>query len=84
MRKFISILGSTGSIGVTSLNILNKKKLFKINILAADKNFNTICKQIRKYKPIIFAINNTKILSKVKKKFKNFNCKIIHLNEINK
>ena len=85
MRKFISILGSTGSIGVTSLNIINKKKkLFKINILAADKNFNIICKQIRKYKPIIFAINNTKILSKVKKKFKNFNCKIIHLNEINK
>ncbi len=85
MKKFISILGSTGSIGVTSLNILNKKKkLFKINILAADKNFNTICKQIKKYKPIIFAINNKKILFKVKKKFKNSNCKIIHLNEINK
>ncbi len=26
MKKKISILGSTGSIGITTLNILNKKK----------------------------------------------------------
>ncbi len=38
MKKKISILGSTGSIGVSTLNILNKKKkLFKINLLSADK-----------------------------------------------
>ena len=69
MKKKISILGSTGSIGVTALNILNKKKnLFKINLLSADKNFNMIHKQIKLYKPNFFIINNFKVFKKVKKK----------------
>ena len=72
MKKIISILGSTGSIGVHSLKILNtKKKLFKFYVLAADKNYQLICKQIKKFKPQIFLINNNKVLEKVKKKFKN-------------
>ena len=48
MKKSISILGSTGSIGINTLKILKKKKLFKINILAANKNYKLICKQITK------------------------------------
>ena len=40
MKKKISILGSTGSIGLNSIKIINKKKnLFKINILVANKNY---------------------------------------------
>ncbi len=47
MKKNVSILGSTGSIGLSSLEILSRKnKLFKINILAANKNYKLICKQI--------------------------------------
>ena len=78
MKKIISILGSTGSIGHNSLKILSKKKkLFKINILAANKNYRLICKQIDKFKPKIFIINDLKVLEKVKKKFKNNKIKII-------
>ena len=51
MKKTISILGSTGSIGLTALKIINKKNLFQINLLSANKNFNLICKQIKYYKP---------------------------------
>ena len=40
MKKNVSILGSTGSIGLNTLKIFKKKKnLFKINILTANKNF---------------------------------------------
>ena len=40
MVKLISILGSTGSIGLSTLNIISKKKkLFRINLLSANKNF---------------------------------------------
>ena len=43
MKKKISILGSTGSIGVNTLKIIDKKKnLFEVNILAADKNYSLI------------------------------------------
>ena len=70
MKKLISILGSTGSIGLTTLRILDLKKNYFIPYLfSADKNYNLICKQINKYKPEIFLINNQKVYKKVKKKF---------------
>ena len=51
MKKIISILGSTGSIGLSTLKIIDRKKnYFKINLLSANKNFRLICKQIKKYK----------------------------------
>jgi 1-deoxy-D-xylulose-5-phosphate reductoisomerase len=79
MRKNISILGSTGSIGLNALKILSKKKnFFKINILAANKNYKLISKQIIKFKPKVFIINNYEIYLKVKKKFKKKNIKIIN------
>ena len=77
MRKIISILGSTGSIGIHSLRIFNKnKRLFNFYIFAADKNYSLICKQIIKYKPKIFIINDADVLKKVKKKFKKNKTKI--------
>ena len=32
MKKTISILGSTGSIGTTTLNIVEKKKIYYVSI----------------------------------------------------
>ena len=59
MKKIISILGSTGSIGLSTLRIVDKKSnYFTVNILLANKNYNIICKQIKKYKPKVFIINN--------------------------
>ena len=72
MKKILSILGSTGSIGKSTLNIVDKKKnIFKINYLTANKNFKLICNQIVKYKPKIFIISDKFIFEKVKRKFKN-------------
>ena len=49
MKKFISILGSTGSIGLSTLKIINKKKnFFSIKLLSANKNYHMIDKQIKK------------------------------------
>ena len=81
MKKKISILGSTGSIGINTLKIIEKnKKLFEINILAANKNYKLICKQIKKFNPKIFIINDVEVCDKVKKRFKNK--KIILINNI--
>ena len=78
MKKILSILGSTGSIGLTTLKIVDKKKnFFKINLLSADKNYKLIIKQIKKYKPKYFIINNYSVYLKVKKN--NYkNCKILN------
>ena len=61
MKKLISILGSTGSVGQSSLKIIDKKKnYFKPYIFSANKNYKLICKQLKKYKPKIFIINEHK------------------------
>ncbi len=79
MKKKIVILGSTGSIGTTSLEIIEKKrKLFNIEILSANKNYNKICRQIIKFKPRYFIVTNNKIFLKIRKKFKNKKTKILN------
>ena len=77
MKKKIAILGSTGSIGRASLDILEKDlKKFKIYLLSGNSNYSLISKQIKKYKPNIFVINNFYVYKKVLKKYKNKNIKI--------
>ena len=79
MKKTISILGSTGSVGLTTLEIIRKKKnLFKIDLLSANQNYKLICKQIKEYEPKIFVINNLKIFKKIKKSFEKKNIKIFN------
>ena len=70
MKKKISILGSTGSIGRTTLSIISKKKnFFEPYLFSANKNYNLISKQIKKYKPKYFLISDIYIFKKIKKKF---------------
>ena len=79
MRKTISILGSTGSIGLNVFEIINKKKFFfKVNLLSANKNYKLICSQIDKYKPNIFVISDPLVYKKIKTKYKNKKVKIIN------
>ncbi len=79
MMKKISILGSTGSIGRTSLDIINKKKnYFKIYLLSGHKNLNSIQQQIQKYKPEYFIISDNETFKKVKNKSTNNKTKILN------
>ena len=79
MKKFISILGSTGSVGLNTLKIINKKKKYlKPYLFSSNKNYNLICHQIKNYKPIIFLINDEKVFKKVKKKFIRSRTKIVN------
>ena len=70
MTKFVSILGSTGSVGLAVLKILDKDRLTKINLLCANKSYSLICSQIKKYKPKIFIINNHLIFKEFEKNLK--------------
>ena len=48
MKKKIAILGSTGSIGKTLIEIIRKdKKNFKIVLLSADENYQELLKQAK-------------------------------------
>ena len=79
MQKKISILGSTGSIGLNALNIIDQKRnYFKIILLSSNKNFKKICKQIKKYKPKYFFIHDRRTFLKTKKELKQVKTKIIN------
>ena len=85
MKKSITILGSTGSIGLTALSVFEKKnKDFKLQLLSANKNFHLICKQIQKYSPNYFLITDLSTYEKIKKKFSKKKVKIVYdLNSLN-
>jgi len=44
MTKDIFLLGSTGSIGTTALNILKRDKNYKVKLLTTNSNVNKIYK----------------------------------------
>ena len=50
MVKNISILGSTGSIGTQTLEVVRYNKDIKVTALAAGSNVDLIEKQIREFK----------------------------------
>ena len=57
MKKIISILGSTGSVGQSVEKIIEKKsKSFKIILLSANKNYKLICSQIKNIIGILLLI----------------------------
>ena len=73
MKKII-ILGSTGSIGKQTLQILKKdKKNFKIILLSTDKNINLLSKQIKTFNVKNVVVSNKKKYKILKKKLKNIN-----------
>ena len=46
-KKTFAILGSTGSIGKSSLSVINKLKGAKVELIFANKNFREILSQIK-------------------------------------
>lgn len=51
--KKIAILGSTGSIGNSTLNVIEANPgVFSISLLTAESNVDSIFNQIKKFKPI--------------------------------
>ena len=66
-KKTFAILGSTGSIGKSSLNVINKLKDTKVELIFADKNFKEILNQIKIYKPRVVVVNSFETFIKLKK-----------------
>jgi len=86
MKKKIAILGSTGSIGKTTFNIIKKnKKEFEVVLLTTNKNINEIAKQARILKVKNILISSKSHYLKAKKKLKKKKLKIFNdLNDIKK
>ncbi len=76
-KKKIALLGSTGSIGKSLIDIIKKdKKNFEIVLLSADSNYKELLKQAKKFKVKNLIITNKNSYKILKKKTKNSNINI--------
>lgn len=76
MKKIV-ILGSTGSIGIQTLQVASLyPDKFKVVGLSAKSNFNLLKTQIEKFNPEIVSVEDEKKGEKLKKIFKNKKIKI--------
>ena len=62
MNKDLIILGSTGSIGTSTLKVIDKEANFKIKLLSTKKNANKLYKQAIKFKVKTFLHKNSVLL----------------------
>ncbi len=79
MKKKIAILGSTGSIGKSTIDIIRKnKKDFEVILLTTNNNHRELIKQVLEFKPKNIIINNEKKYLFLKKKFNKKSIKIFN------
>ena len=77
MKKKIAILGSTGSIGKSTLDIIKKdKKSFEIVFLSANNNYAKLVQQAKEFKVKNIFIKNKIFYERVKKSLKNSKTKV--------
>ena len=68
MKKKITIYGSTGSVGNSTLDIYEKHNdKFELIGLTVNKNYEKLLEQVKKYKPKVVAIKNESAYQKFKK-----------------
>ena len=78
MKKKICILGSTGSIGKTTLEIISKnKKDFNVVLLSGNNNIKLLIAQAKKFKPKYIYSNNVYFKDNLKIFCKNNNIHLI-------
>jgi 1-deoxy-D-xylulose-5-phosphate reductoisomerase len=78
----INIFGSTGTIGIKSLDILYKYfPSIKINLLVSNKNISLLSKQVDKFKPKYIYINDQSKYMLLRKLINNSKTKILNYNE---
>lgn len=65
--KRIAVLGSTGSIGVNTLDVVSRLKgRFRISAISADSNIKLLAEQARKFRPKAISVGNSALVKKIK------------------
>lgn len=75
--KKIAILGSTGSIGTQTLEIVRTNKDIQVTALAAGGNIQLLEKQIREFHPVLAAVWDEEKATELRMKVSDLNVKIV-------
>lgn len=75
--KKIAILGSTGSIGTQTLDIVSKNDDLQVVGIAAGRNIDLMEKQIRQFSPRLAAVGDEKKAQELKLRVQDTDCKVV-------
>ncbi len=75
--KKIAILGSTGSIGTQTLDIVSKNDDLQVVGIAAGRNIDLLEKQIRQFSPRLAAVGDEKKAQELKLRVQDTDCKVV-------
>ena len=75
--KKIAILGSTGSIGTQTLEVVENNGDIQVEALSANGNVDLLEKQARKFKPSVIAVFREDAAKELKERLKDMNIRIL-------
>ena len=76
--KKISLLGSTGSIGVNTLDVIDRNpEKFQVLAMSAGSNVDLFAEQVRKFKPKIASLFDSTKISTLKERDADLDVDII-------
>ena len=73
----IAILGSTGSIGTQTLDIVRKNKDLEVVGIAAGSNIAMLEEQIREFSPRLAAVGDEEKAAELRERVKDTDCKVV-------
>lgn len=78
MMKRIAMLGSTGSIGVNCLQVIQGyPERFKVMALSAGRNVNLLAEQVRMFKPEVVSVMDTDSETQLRQMLKGYSVEIL-------
>lgn len=76
--KNISILGSTGSIGTQTLDIVRNNKELNVVALTAGNNIKLLAEQIREFNPVLACVKSEELAGELKLLVSDVDVKIVY------
>jgi 1-deoxy-D-xylulose-5-phosphate reductoisomerase len=77
--KAISILGSTGSVGVTTLDVVGRfPERFRIAALAAGRNVELLAGQVRRFHPSLVSVATPELARELRERLGPIEVEIVH------
>lgn len=77
MEKTIAILGSTGSIGTQTLEVVRENGDIRVAALAAGRNIDLLEKQIREFSPLLAAVWEEEDAKTLRDRVRDLNVRIV-------
>src|SRR5260370_23315903 len=75
--KSIAILGSTGSVGVTTLDVISRSpEKFRIVAIAAGRNLDLLAEQVRRFKPELVSVATPELAAELKRRLGSLICDV--------